>query len=446
MERMPMERALMQGALMQLNQPLCCDLTELYAGSLGRGGFYGIARVVAEIALALDGLVEPVQYVVFSASLQRFVRVVLPREQLLLGRPASFGFAVHRLFFALDQHGSRWLGRCPSALQAWLRRALEWLAAPWLSNPAQAVEPGVLFSAARPKFLARYPRAMQRQGLKLASLVHDFFPLLDTHDRPRQAFVDAFARDNRVVLENSDVVIANSFFTRDCLLQLQQSGQLPQPPKLAVAQLAHECRSPEGGVCTPLAHQHQRAFEAPAGGYFLAVGCRPGRKNLQLILEAWLLLHAQCQADGHLRTLPVLVLAGAIRGSIRRFVEQPRYGPIRSAIQWAASPTQAELVGLYQGAIATLLPSFSEGWGLPASESLWFGTPVVVSDTPVMREVCGDLGFYVDPSQPEALAHQIHQLVAQTDVLEGQRQRIAGSRASLRRWLATAQDVLEALC
>lgn len=268
MERVLMERMPMERALMQLKQPLCCDLTELYAGSLGRGGFYGIARVVAEIALALDGLVEPVQYVVFSASLQRFVRVVLPRQQLLLGRPASFGFAVHRLLFALDQHGSRWLGRCPSALQAWLRRALEWLAAPWLSNPAQAVEPGVLFSAARPKFLARYPRAMQRQGLKLASLVHDFFPLLDTHDRPRQAFVDAFARDNRVVLENSDVVIANSFFTRDCLLQLQHSGQLPQPPKLAVAQLAHECRSPEGGVCTPFAHQHQRALEAAAGGYF----------------------------------------------------------------------------------------------------------------------------------------------------------------------------------
>jgi glycosyltransferase involved in cell wall biosynthesis len=284
--------------------------------------------------------------------------------------------------------------------------------------------------------------------LKLASLVHDFFPLLDPYDRPRQAFVEAFARDNRVLLEHSDVVIANSFFTRDCLVQLQNSAQLPPHHKLFVAQLAHECRAPEGGASAPLAHRQLGAHNDEGGGvdgYFLAVGCRPGRKNLQLILEAWLLLHAWSLADGGQRNLPNLVLAGATRGSIRRFVEQPRFAVLGSAIQWAASPTQAELVGLYQGAIATLLPSFSEGWGLPASESLWFGTPVVVSDTPVMHEVCGDLGLYVDPDQPEQLALQIRQLSEHKDVQDAQRLRIAMARPSLRRWMDTARDVCGAL-
>lgn len=426
---------------MSANRRLYCDLTELYAGSLGRGGFYGIARVVAEIALELDGLVDGMGYVVFSATFDRFLCVGLQRQQLLSGRPASFGFNLHRLVFALDQRCSRWLGTLPPALQAGCRNVLAWLATPWLSASVEPMGPGMVFSAARPKFIARYPRALERHGLKLASLLHDFFPLLDPYDRPRQAFVDAFARDNRVVLGCSDVVIANSFFTRDCLIQLQESGQLPLHRQLAVAQLAHECRLSQGGELSGVSLQPEISELDQASPFFLAVGCRPGRKNLQLILEAWLLLKAWAMDAGDQTTFPQLVLAGAARGSIHRFLDQPRFAAIRPAIRLVVSPSQAGLIGLYQRATATLLPSFSEGWGLPASESLWLGTPVVVSDTPVMHEVCGDLGLYVDPDRPEELALMIRRLSDDDGFCDSQRQLIAASRPSLRRWLETAQDV-----
>jgi len=420
---------------------LYCDLSELYAGSLGRGGFYGIARVVAEIALELDGLVDGMGYVVFSATFQRFICVDLQRQQLLLGRPASFGFNLHRLVFALDQRCSRWLGTLPPALQAGCRNVLAWMATPWLSVSVEPLGPGMVFSAARPKFIARYARALDKHGLKLASLLHDFFPLLDSYDRPRQAFVDAFARDNRVVLGCSDVVIANSFFTRDCLLQLQESGQLPPHRQLAVAQLAHECRLPQGCESSRASFQPETSAIDQESPFFLAVGCRPGRKNLQLILEAWLLLHGWAMDAGHPTPLPQLVLAGAARGSIRRFLDQPRFAAISPAIRLVVSPSQAALIGLYQRATATLLPSFSEGWGLPASESLWFGTPVVVSDTPVMHEVCGDLGLYVDPDRAEEMALMVRRLCEHGGFCDSQRQLIAASRPSLRRWLETAQDV-----
>ena len=161
--------------------------------------------MVAEIALELDGLVDGMGYVVFSATFDRFLCVGLQRQQLLSGRPASFGFNLHRLLFALDQCCSRWLRMLPPAFQAGCRNVLAWLATPWLSASVEPLGPGMVFSAARPKFIARYTRALERHGLKLASLLHDFFPLLDPYDRPRQAFVDAFARDNRVVLGCSDV-------------------------------------------------------------------------------------------------------------------------------------------------------------------------------------------------------------------------------------------------
>ena len=47
------------------------------------------------------------------------------------------------------------------------------------------------------------------------------------------------------------------------------------------------------------------------------------------------------------------------------------------------------LAAVYRRAAMTLLPSESEGFGLPVLESLACGTPVVLSDIPVLREIGG---------------------------------------------------------
>jgi glycosyltransferase involved in cell wall biosynthesis len=430
---------------MKHNHKLYCDITELYAGSLGRGGFYGIARVVAELALELDSLVPDTQYVVFSASLNRFFCVKLQREQLLSGRPASFGFNVDRLVFAFDQRCNYWLESLPSSLVVWLKARLLWITTQLKRGAVKQLTPGIVFSAARPKFISRYSRALQKQRLELASLVHDFFPLLDNYDRPGQAFVDAFLIDNRLVMESSAVVIANSYFTRDCLLQLQQAGRLPLPSRLAVAQLAHECRCPAFLVAHATAAPNSCGWEQDDSPFLLAVGCRPGRKNLQCVLEALLLVQQWNWAPETAPAMPRLVLAGALRGSVRRFIDQSRFASIRSAIQLVASPSQAELIHLYQEARATVLPSFSEGWGLPASESLWVGTPVLVSDTPVMREVCGNLGIYFSPERPEELAQQINRLGRDSMFYQSLQESIAEAKPTLRRWVDTANDICRAL-
>jgi glycosyltransferase involved in cell wall biosynthesis len=118
---------------------------------------------------------------------------------------------------------------------------------------------------------------------------------------------------------------------------------------------------------------------------------------------------------------------------------------VRSSIQLIASPRQDELIRLYQRARATVLPSFSEGWGLPASESLWFGTPVLVSDTPVMREVCGNLGLYFSPERPEELAQCMAQICRDQAFYEAQQQLIVSAKPTLRRWADTARDICSAL-
>ncbi len=63
------------------------------------------------------------------------------------------------------------------------------------------------------------------------------------------------------------------------------------------------------------------------------------------------------------------------------------------------------LPGLYAGALALVLPSRLEGFGLPPVEALAHGTPVIASDLPVLREVLSPGGaLFVAPGDVQGLA------------------------------------------
>ena len=62
-----------------------------------------------------------------------------------------------------------------------------------------------------------------------------------------------------------------------------------------------------------------------------------------------------------------------------------------------------DLAAIYSGAHALVFPSDDEGFGLPTVEALACGTPIVVSDIPVLREVLGDRATFVAVGDLEGL-------------------------------------------
>ena len=58
-----------------------------------------------------------------------------------------------------------------------------------------------------------------------------------------------------------------------------------------------------------------------------------------------------------------------------------------------------ELVYFYNAATVFVLPSFIEGFGLPAMESMACGTPVIGSKTTSLPEVVGNAGLFFDSKQ-----------------------------------------------
>ena len=70
-----------------------------------------------------------------------------------------------------------------------------------------------------------------------------------------------------------------------------------------------------------------------------------------------------------------------------------------------------DLVILYRAAEAYVFPSLSEGFGLPALEAMASKLPVVCSDIPALREICGDNVVYFDPYDSSNIAQKISQIL-----------------------------------
>lgn len=172
--------------------------------------------------------------------------------------------------------------------------------------------------------------------------------------------------------------------------------------------------------------------------YVLAVGTRDPRKNLRRLIEAWRLVPDAVKAGAR------LLIAGGRANSfasdnIRRTPED---------VTLLGYVDEQTLVGLYRHASLFVFPSLYEGFGLPPLEAMAAGTPAVVSDIPVIREVCGEAALYCDPLDPSDIAARIVELLSD-EALAARMRESGRQRASLytpeaaaRRALAVFQRLL----
>ncbi len=130
-----------------------------------------------------------------------------------------------------------------------------------------------------------------------------------------------------------------------------------------------------------------RRLEPPEGRlygrYFLFVGNDKPHKNVDSLIEAFARLHDV-----------QLVLAG---GTFERFRN-------RAGILIAGFVSSERLAALYRGAIALVIPSLEEGFGLPAIEAMACGAPVITSNAAALVEVTGDAALHVDGRSIDAIA------------------------------------------
>jgi len=409
------------------------DLTEALLSTSGkRTQYYGIARTVHEIGREAALLSEDIRFVVFSFGMQEFYEVTWHKRQdgsVEFDLPKDVGQKWVRSYFGKNPI-------LPLIFRLLNRTTPKKNRDNWLKHAGHlkpvAIESGTFFSAARPKLIVDMVRVLRGRGSRatIVPLLHDFMPLHDGATKRFRKIDRNFLRDNQFLIKHGNKLLANSRFTAKELASFVAKDILPEPRgPVTVVPLVHHC--PDGTEPSEIA--------VPAEPYFLTVALNLGRKNIEVVLEAM----RRLKVCGH--PVPHLVIAGSYRKRLRQHVKRPAFSDIKDRLVFIDNPNQTDLVKLYKGALALVMPSKLEGWGLPAGEALWCGTPVICSTAEALREVCGDLALYFEPDDAPHLAAIMYRLKTDSAFREGLHMRITESRSTLRTWRTVAAETLKAV-
>ncbi|MBC2774700.1 glycosyltransferase family 4 protein [Rhizobium sp. AQ_MP] len=414
-----------------MSATLYFDLTEALISTSGkRTQYYGIARTVHEIGRESALLKNDIRFVVFSFGTKQFYEVTWHKRadgSVEFDLPKDVGQKWVRTYFGKNPilpFIFRFLN-----LMTQKKNRDHWLKHAGHLKPV-AIEAGTFFSAARPKLIVDMVRVLNDRGSKAAivPLLHDFMPLHDGATKRFRKLDRNFLADNRFLIEQANQILTNSNFTAKELQSFVDKGMLPRPRgPVNVVQLVHHC--PDG--------IEPSEISIPTEPYILTVALNLGRKNIEVVLEAL----RRLKADG--KPVPKLVIAGSHRKRLRRYASRPAFSAIQDRLLFIDNPNQTDLVKLYKGALALVMPSKLEGWGLPAGEALWCGTPAVCSTADALREVCGEHGIYFDPDDDSHLAKILVQLMTNEELRIDLRRRIGDAKPRLRTWQTVAKDTLQ---
>ena len=251
--------------------------------------------------------------------------------------------------------------RPPSLLKRMLRRAF----------PAGVT----YFNVGHSNLSDRVLEALREIDARIVVLIHDVIPLEFPHYQ-REGSVPPFADMIKRVGSKADIIIYNSNDTRQ-----KTEARMDTPPPGIVAHLGTN-KVVEAPEELPLGLPPERPF-------FLCVGTIEPRKNHRFLLDLWAEL-----GDG----APSLIIAGS-RGwkneeVFARLDALPTDGPIREV----AGLSDGALASLISASAGVLFPTHAEGFGLPATEAVIRGVPVVVNNLPVFHEFLGDIPIYANVS------------------------------------------------
>ena len=272
-------------------------------------------------------------------------------------------------------------------------------------------------------------RRIRACGGEIITCVHDIIPLLHPYSC-HESTPPLYETWLRRALVESDGCIAVSRTVAEELTAYVADSGWPHRPGLKIgwfhngsdiaAGAGRETRAEIGAVI------------AAAAPLFLCVGTLEPRKGQRTAYRAF----EELWATGSDARLVIIGKQGwYAEALIAEIVGHSEFG---RRLFWWSDATDDELAALYERATAAVLASYAEGFGLPIVEAARYKRPVICSDIPVFREICGEGANYFRVNDFHSLATCI------TAILGGG----AGadpSQIRLYSWSDTARRLIEVI-
>ncbi|MDB5688138.1 MAG: glycosyl transferase, group 1 [Sphingomonas bacterium] len=226
---------------------------------------------------------------------------------------------------------------------------------------------------------ARVAAILKREQAKMICLLHDLIPIeYPEYGRASGAALHRARIDT--MAEMCTAIVANSDATRLSFEENARGGG-PMPLVRVIHLGTHDM--PAGPDCI-----------AGSDPYFVCIGTIEPRKNHLLLLNIW---RRMVEVRGADRT-PRLVLIGRRGWENENVIDMLERCPaLRGRVEEHSDLRDRSVAGLLRGSRALLMPSFAEGFGMPVTEALGAGVPVICSDLPALREAGGDVPEFLDP-------------------------------------------------
>lgn len=284
----------------------------------------------------------------------------------------------------LDELEQRWASEDGGPSQRSILSVLPWMAR-LLPRQAEvgASGRGTVYVQASPHHLtngAKVKRILERERARFLCMVHDLIPI----EHPEYARPNGerlHRRRMQTVADLADAIVVNSATTGRSLRPWLDCSD--RPTALHVALLGTE----------PVADAETQAADSKRP-WFVCIGTIEGRKNHLLLLHLWRSMAEKLPAN----EIPRLIIVGRRGWENEQVLDMlDRCPALRPHVEEVAGCSDARLATLLRGSRALLMPSFTEGYGMPVAEALSVGVPVICSDIPAHHEVGGPVPDYIDP-------------------------------------------------
>ncbi len=199
------------------------------------------------------------------------------------------------------------------------------------------------------------------------------------------------------------VICESEFVKRDIVRYVGSFGDkidvIPAPPTALVRTSVPDAAAVE---------RVRARFGLPGRYLFYPAQFWPHKNHLRLV-DAFSMVagrHPDC----------TLVLTGRQCEYYGRVQSRIREAGIEGRVRHIGYVEQDELVALYRGATAMVMPTLYESISIPVYEAFALGCPVCVSNVVALPEQVGGAGLLFDPMSPENMAEKICRLLAEPDL------------------------------
>lgn len=133
--------------------------------------------------------------------------------------------------------------------------------------------------------------------------------------------------------------------------------------------------------------------------YILFLGSLKPSKNVERLVQSFASLTKNKKVSPDLK----LIIAGKKAWLYEQIFAQVKKFQLENRVVFTGYFPEEDKPYLISGAEVFVLPSFFEGFGIPAVEAIACHVPVVVSRVACLPEVVGPAGFYIDPQNSQSI-------------------------------------------